>query len=86
VTHCIITVNVIAILFKVGSCFRTTQLRSAIFSHLDVIDVVRLLLANERREREEAQKQKKELEEELNRYSTQYETAQQGSRALFMTL
>jgi len=38
-----------------------------------------LLLAKETKDREEAEKKKKELEEQMNRYSTQYETTQQGS-------
>ena len=41
--------------------------------------VARVLLAKEKKEREEAEKKKHELEEQLNRYSTQYETTQQGS-------
>jgi len=36
------------------------------------------LLAKEKKEREEAERKKKELEEELNRYSVQYENTQQG--------
>jgi len=40
--------------------------------------VVRLLLAKEVKEREVAERKKRELEYQLNRYSTQYETTQQG--------
>jgi len=43
-----------------------------------VVDVVRQLLASEKKEREEAEKKQQELEEQLNRYSAQYETTQQG--------
>jgi len=44
--------------------------------------VVRLLLAKETKEREEVEKKKHELEEQLNRYSTQFETTQQGTDVL----
>jgi len=37
-----------------------------------------MLLAKETKEREEAEKKKQELEEQMNRYSTQHETTQQG--------
>jgi len=43
-----------------------------------VVDVVRLLLAKEKKEREEAEKKRLELEEQLNRYSAQYENTRQG--------
>jgi len=36
-------------------------------------------LAKEKKELEEAEKQKQTLEEQLNRYSMQYETTQKGS-------
>jgi len=45
---------------------------------LFVAFVVRLLLAKETKDREEAERKKQELEEQMNRYSTQYETTQQG--------
>ena len=38
----------------------------------------RLLLAKEKKEREEAERKKKELEEQLNQYTSQYENAQRG--------
>ena len=53
-----------------------TQSQDVLFAA--VVDVVRLLLAKEKKDREEAEKKKLELEEELNRYSTQYENTQQG--------
>jgi len=44
-----------------------------------VVVVVRMLLEKEKKEREEAEKKRQELEQELNRYSAQYENTQQGS-------
>jgi hypothetical protein len=44
-----------------------------------------LLLAKEKKEREEAERKKKELEEQLNEYTSQYENARRGNFLKFCT-
>jgi len=58
-------------LFESAVCF----FRKSI---LFVFFIVRLLLAKETKDREEAEKKKQELEEQMSRYSTQCEITQQG--------
>jgi len=45
---------------------------------IGLLFVARLLLAKEMKERAEAERKQQELEEQMNRYSTQYENTQQG--------
>jgi len=62
--------------------FGEATARSQYYLHIHLVFVtfvVRLLLAKETKGREEVEKRKQELEEQLNRYSTQFETTQQGS-------